>query len=247
MKPESTSIVDAMYSPRAQVINQLLALVLIVGFVIVLTIKVGLPFTIIVGGSAIIGFFCWRVTNLRQAITPMTTTVLFLLTTAALHTHMFEEHHALFGPAMSRLFGIAVPDERFLAIFVFALPVVYYLTAIGLLLRIPLAAFVAWFIFIGPGTAEFTHFIFPLITPALDPANAAPIAATIKGVYIQGMENHHFALTGRYYFPGMYSAVLPMIPGICSIWWLFRSRTHRHELAAVEVAGAREMGRALAR
>ena len=246
-KTEATSIIDAMYSPRAQVINQLLALALIVGFVIVLTIKVGLPFTIIVGGSAIIGFFCWRVTNLRQAITPMTTTVLFLLTTAALHTHMFEEHDALFGPAMSRLFGIAVPDERFLAVFVFALPVVYYVTAIGLLLRIPLAAFVAWFIFIGPGIAEFTHFIFPLITPALDPTNAAPISATVNGVHIQGMENHHFALTGRYYFPGLYTAVLPMIPGICSVWWLFRSRAHRHESAAVDVADAREMGRALAR
>ena len=247
VKTESTSIIDAMYSPRAQLINQLLAVLLIVGFVIVLTIKVGLPFTIIVGGSAIIGFFCWRVTNLRQAVTPMTTTVLFLLTTAALHTHMFEEHDAVFGPAMSRLFGIAVPDERFLAIFVFALPVVYYLTAIGLLLRIPLAGFVAWFIFIGPGIAEFTHFIFPLITPALDPTNAAPISATINGVHVQGMENHHFALTGRYYFPGLYTAVLPMIPGICSVWWLFRSRTHRHDSAALDDVNARGLGPALAR
>jgi hypothetical protein len=147
---------------------------------------------------------------------------------------------------MSRLFGIAVPDERFLAIFVFALPVVYYLTAIGLLLRIPLAAFVAWFIFIGPGIAEFTHFIFPLITPALDPTNAAPISSTVNGVYIHGMENHHFALTGRYYFPGLYTAVLPMIPGICSVWWLFRNRTRRHDTAALDVVEARVRGRALA-
>jgi hypothetical protein len=29
----------------------------------------------------------------------------------------FEEHGCLFGPAMSRLFGIAFPDERFLQIF----------------------------------------------------------------------------------------------------------------------------------
>lgn len=243
----STAIVDAMYSPRAQVINQLLALVLIVAFVIVLTITVGLPFTIIVGGSAIIGFFCWRATNLRQAITPTTTAVLFLLTTAALHTHMYEEHSGLFGPAMSRLFGIAVPDERFLAVFVFALPVVYYLTAAGLLLRVPLAGFVAWFIFIGPGIAEFTHFIFPLITPALDPTNAATISATVKGVLVEGMENHHFALTGRYYFPGLYTAVLPMIPGICSVWWLFRNRTNRHESTARNVIDAHQMGRALAR
>jgi hypothetical protein len=109
---------------------------------------------------------------------------------------MFEEHAALFGPAMSRLFGIAFPDERFVLIFVFALPTLYYLTAIGRLLRIPLAGFVAWFIFIGPGIAEFTHFIFPLITPALEPANPAPINAVIDGVRIEG----------------------------CAAWWTFRNR-----------------------
>jgi len=115
---------------------------------------------------------------------------------------MYEEHSALFGPAMSRLFGIAFPDERFMQIFVFALPTLYYLTAIGLLLRVPLAGFVAWFIFIGPGIAEFTHFIFPLITPVLEPANPAPIDAVINGVSIERMANHHLAVTGRYYFPG---------------------------------------------
>jgi len=222
-----TSFVDAMYSPRAQVINQVIALAVVVCFVAALKINVGVPPTIIVGGSAIIGFFCWRSTNLRQAIAPMRTTILFLLTTAALHVHMFEEHDRLFGPAMSRLFEIAFPDARFLQIFVFILPVVYYLTAIGLLLRVPLAAFVAWFIFIGPGAAEFTHFIFPLITPALEPTNLAPLSATINGVRIDGMENHHYAATGKYYFPGLYTAVLPMIPGIYSIAWLFRNRGAR--------------------
>jgi hypothetical protein len=98
---------------------------------------------------------------------------------------------------MSRLFEIAFPDASFLKIFVFILPVVYYLTAIGLLLRVPLAAFVAWFIFIGPGIAEFTHFIFPLIRPALEPTNPAAISATINGVPIAGMENHYLGVTQK--------------------------------------------------
>jgi hypothetical protein len=213
-----------MYSRRAQVANQVVAVALIALFVAALKINVGVPPTIIVGGSALVGFFCWRATNLRRAVTPPATTVLFLLTTAALHVHMYEEHSALFGPAMSRLFGIAFPDERFMQIFVFALPTLYYLTAIGLLLRVPLAGFVAWFIFIGPGIAEFTHFVFPLITPALEPANPAPINAVINGVSLEGMANHHLAVTGRYYFPGMYTAILPMIPGICAVWWMFRNR-----------------------
>lgn len=218
---------EVMYSARPQVINQAIALGLLIFFIAALTINVGVPPTIIVGGSGIIGFFCWRMTNLRHAINPVKTTVVFLLTTAALHVHMFEEHACLFGPAMSRLFDIAFPDARFLQIFVFILPTVYYLTAIGLLLRIPLTAFVAWFIFIGPGIAEFTHFIFPLIPPALEPTNPAPITAVINGVRIDGMKNHYIAVTGKYYFPGLYTAVIPMIPGIYSVWWLFKNRHTR--------------------
>jgi hypothetical protein len=212
-----------MYSARAQAINQWVAAALIAIFVAALKINVGTPPTIIVGVSALVGFFCWRSTNLRRAADPTKLTMLFLLTVAALHVHMVEEHGCLFGPAMSRLFGIAFPDERFLQIFVFALPTLYYLTAIGLLLRVPLAAFVAWFIFIGPGIAEFTHFIFPLIQPALEPANPAPIDAVINGVAIHGMENHYVGITGQYYFPGMYTAILPMVPGIYSVWWLFKA------------------------
>src|SRR5262245_57228895 len=113
--------VDAMYSPRAQALNQAIALGLIVVFVALLKINVGIPPTIIVGASAIVGFFCWRATNLRRAIDPKKTAIVFLLTVAALHVHMFEEHACLFGPAMSRLFNIAFPDDRFLQIFVFAL------------------------------------------------------------------------------------------------------------------------------
>jgi hypothetical protein len=213
-----------MYSRRAQLANQVVALALIALFAAALKVTVGVPPTVIVGGSALVGFFCWRATNLRRAIAPVPAAILFLLTTAALHVHMYEEHSALFGPAMSRLFGIAFSDERFMQIFVFVLPTLYYLTAIGLLLRVPLAGFVAWFIFIGPGIAEFTHFIFPLLAPALEPANPAPIDAVISGVRIEGMANHHLAVTGRYYFPGLYTALLPMIPGICAVWWMFRSR-----------------------
>src|SRR5947207_12898547 len=109
---------ERLYSPRAQTLNQAAALAALAALTALLTINVGVPPTIIVGASALIGFFCWRATNLRRPISPLTTTVLFLLTTAALHVHMYEEHSALFGPAMSRLFGIAFPDERFMQIFV---------------------------------------------------------------------------------------------------------------------------------
>jgi hypothetical protein len=213
-----------LYSPRAQQLNQAGALVLIGALIAALWINIGLPPTVIVGSSALIGFFCWRMTNLRRAIEPQKTAILFLLTVAALHAHMLEEHVALFGPAMSRVFGIAFADERFLRIFVFAGPVIYYLTAIGLLLRVPFAAFVAWFIFIGPGLAEFTHFIFPLISPAIEPANPAVVSAVINGQMIADMANHHIGVASSYYFPGVYTAILPMIPGGFAVWWLMSKR-----------------------
>lgn len=218
------SFVDRLYAPRAQAAQQALALVILAIFATVVALNVGAPVAIIVGVSMLVGFFCWRATNLRRPIEPQKTAILFLLTAAALHAHMIEEHVSLFGPAMSRLFGIAFPDSRFLLIFVFVLPIVYYVTTIGLLLRVPMAAFVAWFIFIGPGVAEITHFVFPFLKPSLEPSNLAPIAATIHGVRVEQMENHWMSATGRYYFPGLYTAVLPMIPGIYTIVWLFRSR-----------------------
>jgi hypothetical protein len=216
--------VERLYTPPLQAAQQAAALVILAVFSTLVTINVGAPVAVIVGASMLVGFFCWRATNLRAPIEPQKTAVLFLLTAAALHVHMIEEHVALFGPAMSRLFGIGFPDRRFLLIFVFVLPIVYYLTAIGLLNRIPMAAFVAWFIFIGPGVAELTHFVFPLIRPALEPENLAPISATIHGVRVDSMANHWMHATGRYYFPGLYTAVLPMIPGISAIVFLFRHR-----------------------
>jgi len=231
MSLKSMLTVEAMYSHRMHVVNQVIALAVIVIFAIALKVNVGVPTAIIVAGSASIGFFCWRITNLKRAINPVKTATLFLLTVAALHVHMIEEHAGLFGPAMSRLFEFAFPDDRFLRIFVFILPTVYYLTAIGLLLRIPFAGFVAWFIFIGPGSAEFTHFIFPLMSPALEPGNPAAITSVIDGVRITDMPNHHIAVAGRYYFPGLYTAVVPMIPGIYSVWWLLKNRNAKGEVS----------------
>jgi hypothetical protein len=216
--------IERLYEPRLQAAQQALAVVILAVFTTLLTINIGWAPAVIVASAMLVGFFCWRATNLGRPIAPQKTAVLFLLTAAALHVHMIEEHVRLFGPAMSRLFGIAFPDRRFLLIFVFVLPIVYYVTAVGLLKAVPMAAFVAWFIFIGPGVLELTHFVFPFLRPALEPSNLAPISATIHGVAVEHMENHWMHATGRYYFPGLYTAVLPMIPGITAIAFLFRNR-----------------------
>jgi hypothetical protein len=41
------------------------------------------------------------------------------------------------------------------------------------------------------------------------------------------MRNYYIGTTGRYYFPGLYTAVLPMIPGIFGIYAVIRERRCR--------------------
>ncbi|MGE3466504.1 MAG: hypothetical protein AB7J13_06180 [Pyrinomonadaceae bacterium] len=180
---------------------------------------IGIPPVVIVGGSGVIGMMMWYRTYLKHPTDPKIILPLFLLTVTALEIHMIEEYLTAFGPAMSRLFDISWTERSFLLVFAFTGPILYTLTAIGLYYRFPFAGFLAWFIFIGPGVAEFTHFIFPLLQPAIEPHNAETISQTVSnGSFVANMPNYYFKTTGTYYFSGMYTAILPMIPGILAIY-----------------------------
>ena len=141
---------------------------------------------------------------------------------------MAEEYLTGFGPAMSRLFDIGWTERSFLMVFAFIGPALYALTALGLYYRVPLAGFLACFIFIGPGVAEFTHFIFPILQPAIHPELRASLSQAVSnGVYVADMPNYYVKTTGVYYFPGLYTAILPMIPGIWAIRRLLRASADR--------------------
>ena len=186
--------------------------------------KIGLPPVIIVGGSGIVALFMWYRTYLKRPLEPNVILPAFLLTVAALEVHMCEEYLTRFGPAMSRLFNISWTERSFLLVFAFIGPSLYALTALGLYYRIPLAGFLAWFIFIGPGLAEFTHFIFPILKPAIAPDLIADVSQVVAGkAFISNMPNYYLGTTGRYYFAGMYTAVLPMIPGIYAIYRVMKA------------------------
>ncbi|HWW87863.1 MAG TPA: hypothetical protein VNZ26_29905 [Vicinamibacterales bacterium] len=188
---------------------------------------IGWPPVIIVGGSGIAAFVLWNLTYLRHPLRPEVVLPPFLLTVAALEAHMIEEYVTGFGPAMSRLFDISWSEPSFLMVFAFIGPVLYSLTALGLFRRVPLAGFLMCFIFIGPGVAEFVHFIFPALRPAVQPTVAAAVQAVVHGQLMQNLPNFWVHVTGRYYFPGMYTAILPMIPGIYGIRQSLRSRNGR--------------------
>lgn len=207
-------------------ISQKLSLIIAVVFTVIAPVMgylaIGLPPVIIVGGSALIGLGCWYFTYLQKPVDPKIILPLFLLTVAGLQIHIIEEYLTGFAPAMSRLFDIPWTEKSFLMVFALVGPTIYTLTALGLYHRVPIAGFVAWFIFIGPGVAEFTHFIFPLIRPELNARALNPISATIDGTLIANMRNYYLGATGTYYFPGMWTAILPMIPGIYAIYRLFK-------------------------
>ncbi len=214
---------------KTRVTVQRWSIVAAVAFIVVACIQgyrhIGLPPVVIVGGSGIVGFIFWYNTYLKYPTDPKIILPLFLLTVGCLEIHMCEEYLTQFGPAMSRLFDISWTEKSFMLIFTFIGPVVYTFAVLGLFYRVPLAGFVAWFIFIGPGVAEFTHFIFPFIRPALNAQLATPISEYVaNGRFIENMPNYYYRTTGTYYFPGMGTAILPMVPGIFAIYKLTRKQ-----------------------
>ena len=207
----------------SQACNVTVAVLLVIGASFAGYKNIGLPPVVIVGGSGLIGLIMWYKTYLKNPVEPRVILPLFLLTVAALEIHMAEEYLTRFGPAMSRLFDISWTERSFLMIFAFIGSVIYTLTALGLYYKIRLAGFIAWFIFIGPGVAEFTHFIFPLLRPEIEPDLNATISRSVSnGVFIEGMPNYYIKTTGTYYFSGLWTAVLPMIPGIYAIYKLIK-------------------------
>jgi hypothetical protein len=211
-------------SRRTQLLSVIAALLFLVVAMIAGYTRIGRPPVVIVGGSGIIALVLWSKTYLRRPLDPAIILPAFLLTVAALEVHMIEEYVTGFGPAMSRLFDISWTERSFLMVFAFIGPTLYALTALGLFYRVPLAGFIAWFIFIGPGVAEFTHFVFPLLQPAIKPELTSTISQAVSnGHFVANMPNYWVGSTGVYYFPGMYTAILPMIPGIYAIVRVLRA------------------------
>jgi hypothetical protein len=239
---------------RAQTLSVMAALLFVVVAMSAGYRRIGLPPVVIVGGSGLMALVMWTKTYLRRPLDPQVILPVFLMTVAALEVHMIEEYLTGFGPAMSRLFDISWTERSFLMVFAFVGPTLYTLTALGLYYRVPIAGFLAWFIFIGPGVAEFSHFIFPILKPAIQPELPGSISQIVSnGRFVADMHNYWVKTTGVYYFPGMYTAILPMIPGIYAIRRVIRAsrqaaytsgRSHRESPSVTShpPSGVRETG-----
>ncbi len=174
--------------------------------------KIGLAVVAIVDGAGVLALIAWALTTYRMPASPRIVPV-YLLTVACLHLHIMEEYLSGFAPRMSRLFDIpSFTVQTFMISFAFIGIIVWILAGIGLLYRNPLANYAAWFMFSIP-VMEFSHYIFPLI---------------------EGGPYH--------YFPGMYTAWLPALPGFYGVYLLWRESraTAKAESRQGMPSGARE-------
>lgn len=175
-----------------------LYLALVVAFIVTFTVPVvqtaGVMPAVIVSSAMLGGLIGWYLTSLRHPTDPRKLLPLYLLTIFMLYVHIGEEYWAGFGPRIGALTGTGWSQSEFTLLFVFYLPTFWILGALGLYYRHPLGNFIAWFIFFGMFLGEPTHL---LVFPNLE--------------------------GGRYhYFPGMWSALLPMVMGFWGIYVIWQ-------------------------
>ena len=183
----------------------------------------GLVPVYIVGGPGLLAVYFWYRTYLEQPTDPTLIVPLFLIVAAAFEFHLVEEYLGHYAPAVSRLFNIGWTEQAFVVI-CFLLAAALCLVSIGLYRRKPIAGLVAS-LFLFTRLAELALFIFPLLRPALQPEIVDSISqAVASGTYVADMPNHYWRTTGSYYFPGMYSAVLPIVPAAYALHRIWRAR-----------------------
>lgn len=156
--------------------------------------NVGWIVAVIIGMAAVGGLTMWLLTTFHKPAEPKVIVPLYLLSLVGLKIHIIEEYVTDFPEAMSHTFGIHFTEHEFVLEIALGLWVIWLLGAVGLMKRNPLGNFVCWFLFIAMMFSELTHFWFPTQSP-----------------------EHAF------YYPGMYTALLPGIPAWIGAIYLVRN------------------------
>jgi hypothetical protein len=174
--------------------QQRLWIVLIIAFVATygttLYIQAGFGPVGVIVGSMMGGMVGWLKTTAKRPADPRTILPLYLLMLGLFMVHVGEEYLWDFWTRIGAVFHSTWSERDYVFLIVLAGPMVWIVGGIGLWLRHPLGNFIAWFMFVGMILGEPTHvLLFPLL---------------------EG---------GRYhYFPGMWTALFPMVPAIYAVW-----------------------------
>jgi hypothetical protein len=142
--------------------------------------RIGLGFTIIVGGSAIVAYFVWLLTTYRYPVDGRKILPLYLVAIGMQFIHLTEEYVADIPDNFSALTGSHFSPNAFVLIAVLAGGIAYLFAGFGLIHHHPVANYLLWFFLIGPVGLVNTiaHFTFPF-------------------------------LAGSAYFPGLLTVILP--------------------------------------
>jgi hypothetical protein len=172
----------------------------------------------IVAGSMVAGFVVWLRTTLERPPAPGAVLPAYLLTLVLFLFHVVEEYAFDFAGRIAAAAHVQWTEAQFVEVIVLLGPAIWIAGAIAIYRRHPLGNFIVWFFFIGMMLGEPTHLlVFPL------------------------MEG------GRYhYFPGMWSALLPMAPAVYGIWRMLADDRVAKSTARTEPARAPRFARTAA-
>jgi len=163
--------------------------------------------TIVIGfGALATGWILWIRTSLKYPTDPKLLLPPYLLTAALLMFHIAEEYAFDFGNRIAAIADGIWTTEEFLWSLGLGFPLIWIAGAFAIAKRNPFGGFVSWFVFCGMLLGEPTHLIvFP-----------------IREIMLHG---------GRYdYFPGMWTALAPLIPGVWGIWVVLKDTRRQRKL-----------------
>ncbi|WP_018626307.1 hypothetical protein [Niabella aurantiaca] len=193
-------------------------------------ISIGIAPLLIIGIPGIFAYWFWHATYLKNAIEPSMILPPFLATVAGFEFHLIEEYLGNYSQAISRIFNFAWTESTFFIVIVI-LSGALFLVTMGLLYKHPIAGFIA-ILFVMTRFAEMLLFIFPFIQPQIQAENANAISQNIGGTLVKNMPNYYFPTTGHYYFPGMYTWLLTLVPAIYCVYIIQREHKINQNLIA---------------
>ena len=166
---------------------------LVIVYAATLYVQAGpLPVGVIMG-SMMGGLIGWRKTTARYPADPYKVVPLYLLLQCLFYVHVGEEVFMHFNRAIASLSGHAWDDSEFDYLITLIGPIIWVLAAYSLWKRQAFGNFILWFMIVGMILGEPTHLlVFPVVRMLQDGVNYT-------------------------YFPGMYTALFPMIPALLAL------------------------------
>ena len=121
----------------------------------------------------------------------------------ALMVNFLECYLTGFSFAISYLLRIVLTERTFIVFAGFLFPIFFALTAMGLIRKNYFAAFLATFSFVVLGFGSALHFALPFLASALDVEQQQIIEI-----------NYPLWLAGKHYFPGLITAIFPVLAAL---------------------------------